>query len=335
MGRPGEADGRARFESLEKWWGQGAAAAPVASAAPPAPRAPTPGPRPSVDPAALPDPLPFPRLNPTANIGRAWLLAQGPDYDAVGNGRRLVTLTFDDGPFPETTPHILKTLADAKVHASFFLIGKYLQGHDARGIATRQVAADIAAGGHMIGNHTRDHQLLTSITHTQALAEIDDGEAAIERVIGKRPVLFRPPYGQLDVFTEEQLASRGAEVVLWSVEAEDMKEPDSDKLAESLEKQIEYAGGGIVLLHDIRWSTVEALPKLLAWLKQRRWNPKDPDRVGYEVVDLTTYIRETAAHPQPYKDRAEVERARAAAYAKMARAERHRPKNDLPADLAF
>src|SRR5262249_40458618 len=71
---------------------------------------------PGVDPSLLPDPTPWPRLNPDVSTRRAWLLAEGP-YHAPGDGRRLVTFTFDDGPFPETTPTFLKILARHNVHA--------------------------------------------------------------------------------------------------------------------------------------------------------------------------------------------------------------------------
>jgi peptidoglycan/xylan/chitin deacetylase (PgdA/CDA1 family) len=157
----------------------------------------------------------------------------------------------------------------------------------------------MAAAGNFIGNHTHDHELLTSLSHTEALAHIDSGYRAIERVLGKKPVLFRPPFGQLDSFTEQALAARGAEVVLWSVEVQDMKQKDTEAMLESLEHQIDHAGGGIVLLHDIRWSTVAVLPRLLEWLHARRYDPARPKRVGYEIVDLPSYLRATAERPTP------------------------------------
>ena len=273
-------------------------AIPQAAATPAAPRfAPEPS-QIAVDPSGLPDPSAFPRLNPNASIAAAWQIAQGPAYDE-SDKRRLVTLTFDDGPFPETTPRILSTLKKHHVHATFFLIGQYIDGTDARAEATREVVRKMAAAGHLIGNHTHDHELLTTLPHTEALAQIDSGDLAIERVLGKKPLLFRPPFGQLDSFTEQALAARGAEVVLWSVEAQDMKQKDTDAMVESIERQIDHAGGGIVLLHDIRWSTVAALPRLLEWLRARRYDPARPKRVGYEIVDLPTYFRATAARPTP------------------------------------
>lgn len=279
------------------------------SVAPPQTLAPDSPARPAVDPSKLPDPNPFPRMNPNANVGRAWLLAEGPAFDP-NDKRRFVTLTFDDGPIPETTPVILKTLAKYDVHATFFLIGRYMDGNEPRAVATRNVAASILAAGHMIGNHTHDHLLLTTANRTDALAQIEEGAASIERATGHRPVLFRPPYGQLDPFTEDVLKKRGDEVVLWNVEAADMVNDDPEKMADSLERQIASSGGGIVLLHDVKWSTVETLPRLLSWLKARAYDPARPNRVGYVITDLPGYLKATAARPQPYADRAQVEAAR-------------------------
>jgi peptidoglycan/xylan/chitin deacetylase (PgdA/CDA1 family) len=264
----------------------------------------------------LPDPTPWPRLNPEVSTRRAWLLAEGP-YHAPGDGRRLVTLTFDDGPFPETTPTYLKILARHSVRAAFFMIGNYLDGDSERAVKSREVAREVARAGHLIGNHTHDHQRLTALPRSEILAQIDEGAASIERATGKRPLLFRPPYGQLDSWASERLRERGAELVLWSVEASDMKTDDGQAIVDALREQIEYAGGGIVLLHDIRWGSADALERLLTWLNHRRWDPRRPEVVGYEVVDLVQYLRACAASPQPFNDRAELGQARSAEWRKL------------------
>jgi peptidoglycan-N-acetylglucosamine deacetylase len=266
---------------------------------------------PGVDPSLLPDPTPWPRLNPDVSTRRAWLLAEGP-HQLPGNGHRYVTLTFDDGPFPETTPTYLRILARHNVHATFFMIGNYLDGDSERAQRSREVAREVARAGHLIGNHTHDHMRLTALSHTDVLAQVDEGAASIEHATGKRPLLFRPPYGQLDAWTSERLRERGAELVLWSVEASDMKTEDGQAIADSLREQLEYAGGGIVLLHDIRWGSADALEKLLTWLGHRRWDPRRPEAVGFEVVDLVQYLRATAAAPQPFNDRGELGQARSA-----------------------
>lgn len=264
-----------------------------------------------VDASLLPDPTPWPQLNPGASISRAWLLAEGP---LATSGRRLVTFTFDDGPFPETTPIVLHVLAKHQIHATFFWIGRYLDGDGDRAIATRRTALDVRDAGHLIGNHTHDHARLTALSHTETLAQITDGAESIERVIGLRPSLFRPPYGQLDAYGEGIAREQGLTVVLWNIEVEDLRHDDPKAMAESLETQIEFSGGGIVLLHDIRFSTAEALDKVLTWLDRRRYDPTRPGVIGYDVVDFADFARQTAAAPQPYPDRHALEEARAAAW---------------------
>lgn len=281
----------------------------------------------------LPDPVPWPRLNASVSLTKAWLLAEGP-VRSDENRRRLVTFTFDDGPSTETTPAVLKTLDRYGVRASFFLIGRYLDGDEPHFAQNRELARKIVAQGHLVGNHTHDHALLTSLSRTDALRQIDAGEASIQHAIGKTPILFRPPYGGLDPFAEEVLRRRGAELVLWSVEAGDWSREDGDGLADSIISQLEYAGGGTVLLHDVRSVTVHALPKILDWLKKHPWDPLEPEHVGYEVVDLPTYLRETGARPQPFADRAELEKARShtfkAEHKPLPSRRRRRPSEGLP-----
>jgi peptidoglycan-N-acetylglucosamine deacetylase len=132
-------------------------------------------------------------------------------------------------------------------------------------------------------------------------------------VIGKRPILFRPPYGKLDDFGRAAVRERGLDLLLWSVEKQDMQREDSHEVFRELVGQIEYKEGGIVLLHDIRWTSVAVLRELLGWLRTHRWDPKNPSRLGYEIVDLPAYLREVAASPLPYATRDDLERDREAA----------------------
>ncbi|MBX3185794.1 MAG: polysaccharide deacetylase family protein [Labilithrix sp.] len=266
------------------------------------------------DPESVPSHAgPWPTLNPEASIAKAWMVAEGPAYEP-GDRRRLVTLTFDDGPFPETTPAVLRALARQKIRAAFFVVGRYLDGDDERAVQSRATLEKVAAAGHIIGNHTHDHAHLAAITHTQVLDQIDRGAASIERVTGKRPVFFRPPFGELDDFGQQAVRDRNLDLLLWSVEKQDMTREDSKEVFRELVAQIEYKEGGIVLLHDIRWTSVRVLRELLGWLEERKYDPKKPQRLGYEVVDLPTYLRAVAASPLPYESRDELERVREAAY---------------------
>jgi peptidoglycan/xylan/chitin deacetylase (PgdA/CDA1 family) len=257
---------------------------------------------PSVDESALPVPGELGGISLTTSKSRAWLLAEGPAR--ADTSTRYVSLTFDDGPDPDTTPSVLRLLDKHHVRATFFFIGRYLDGPKKRAVAARKAAVDIESAGHIIGSHTHDHELLTTVAHTRVLDQIDEGIASIERTTGKRPELFRPPYGQLDAFGEQAIAERHLGLVLWSVEAGDMQEADEEAMFNHLIGQLDFSGGGLVLLHDVKWPTVHVLARLLDWLDAKK----------YVVVDLPTYFRETAAHPQPFGTRKALEEARAATW---------------------
>jgi peptidoglycan/xylan/chitin deacetylase (PgdA/CDA1 family) len=257
----------------------------------------------------------LPRLNPDDSVRRAWLLAEGRAY-APGENEHLVTLTFDDGPNPETTPKLLELLQIHHLRAAFFFIGRYLDGDDAHGEAMRDLARQVSAAGQIIGNHTHDHRHLTEAPRAAALAQIDDGAESIRRATGQSPFFFRPPYGDLSRFLERTLAKRGTELVLWSIEAEDMLRDDPDAIADELKMRVEYSHGGIVLLHDVKPSSVHAFAKLLHWLNENRYDPDHPETPGYRIVDLYEYIRATAAHPQPFTTRQALDEARKAEWLK-------------------
>jgi peptidoglycan/xylan/chitin deacetylase (PgdA/CDA1 family) len=158
------------------------------------------------------------------------------------------------------------------------------------------------------------------------LQQIDEGAASIERVTGKRPILFRPPFGKLDDFGQAAVRERGLDLLLWSVEKQDMQRADSHEVFRELVGQIEYKEGGIVLLHDIRWTSIAVLRELLDWLHVHRWDPKKPSRLGYEIVDLPAYLREVAASPLPYETRDKLEEAREAAATERAKGGTSRPR---------
>jgi peptidoglycan/xylan/chitin deacetylase (PgdA/CDA1 family) len=262
------------------------------------------------DPSLLPDKRePWRALNTAASVQKAWMVAEGPRR-VPGDGRRLVTLTFDDGPSKQT-PAVLTLLARHKVRATFFVIGGYVDGDSPRAEAAKKTLRKIVAAGHLVGNHTYDHAKLTTVTRTQALEEIDRSAAAIEKTLGSRPTLFRPPFGALDAYGEAAVRARGLDLVLWSVEKADMLRDDESAMLRDLASQLDYKEGGVVLLHDVRKSSVHVLERLLDWLALRRWDPKHPKRMGYEIVDLPTYFKAVSADPLPFETRDELEKVRA------------------------
>lgn len=177
-----------------------------------------------------------------------------------------VALTFDDGP-GEDTARILEALQQAGARATFFLCGANVERHP-------ELARRIANSGHEIGNHTYSHPRLLGRTPGKIFWEIDRAQKVIEHHTGKKPTLFRPPYGLrwfglFPVLRQQQLAT-----VMWSINGRDWKNP-AGQIVEGVLRQAH--AGAIILLHDgipprdtgDRRATVEALPAILRVLGRR------------------------------------------------------------------
>jgi peptidoglycan-N-acetylglucosamine deacetylase len=177
--------------------------------------------------------------------------------------RRLVALTFDDGPGPDTM-RILGTLNRLGVPATFFVIGRQIAGHE------RELAAIVAHGGE-VGVHTWDHPDLTGQRPAQVRAEVLGTRDAIRAAAGSDPALYRPPYGAVDAHVMADVAAARMVPVLWDCDGEDWRE---DATPRSVARAIlrEVRPGSIVLLHDgggDRSQTAEALPAVIEGLLER------------------------------------------------------------------
>jgi peptidoglycan-N-acetylglucosamine deacetylase len=244
----------------------------------------------AVDPSVVPSFGKWPKTNREASISKAWVVAEGPSQaNRSDDARRLVTFTFDDGPTPEITPEVLTILKKHRVKATFFVIGKYLDGESGRAKAVRRALKKVVASGHLVGNHTWSHANLSLLSPFEVTQEIDRSAEIIEKNTGTKPILFRPPYGLLDDFGERAVRERDLELLLWSIEAQDMKRGDVDAMFDEMVTQLDYKEGGIVLLHDVKRATLSLLTRLLEWMR---------DRPRYEIVDLPTYLRAASAFPR-------------------------------------
>lgn len=156
-------------------------------------------------------------------------------------GGNRVALTFDDGPDPRVTPQLLDLLGEEKVLAAFFCIGKKVQAHP-------QLAARIAAEGHLLANHTFRHKWWTIFLWRRWLVEeIEKTQEAIEQAAGVRPRFMRPPIGLTNPHYAGAMRITGLKLVGWSVRSlENLFSPD--KVIERIRRGSD--DGGIILLHD-------------------------------------------------------------------------------------
>ncbi|WP_284749240.1 polysaccharide deacetylase family protein [Amycolatopsis sp. RTGN1] len=172
-----------------------------------------------------------------------------------------VALTFDDGPYPETTPALLAALGG--VRATFFLWGEHAAAHPA-------LVRAIAAAGHTIGNHTWTHPRLTGLDAGTRDEEVRRTQDLLAELTGTRPALFRPPYGDTGPTVAETIAGHGLTEVLWTVDTRDWDGASADEV-EAAASLVEP--GGVVLMHEGRPATVEAVPRILTALAARGLRP--------------------------------------------------------------
>ncbi|GGR84690.1 hypothetical protein GCM10010269_24840 [Streptomyces humidus] len=194
-----------------------------------------------------------------------------PLLSMTGRGRTMV-LTFDDGPDSRYTPRILDTLAEYDVHAMFFVCGE--MAVDNADLLTR-----MADEGHIIGNHTWSHPLLTRLTRRQIHSEMSRTSDVIEEGCGERPRWFRAPYGAWNRAAFQIGSELGMEPLAWTVDTLDWTTPGAGAIVDRVEKGA--APGVVVLSHDAggdRSQSVRALSRYLPHLLDSGYHLTVPRR---------------------------------------------------------
>jgi peptidoglycan/xylan/chitin deacetylase (PgdA/CDA1 family) len=198
--------------------------------------------------------------------------------------------TFDDGPNPKTTPLVLDTLAKHHIHAVFFLVGNMLKNRQAPALVQR-----ILAEGHIIGTHTMTHQDLCRIKDdARAAAEIDDGKATIEKASAPfTTVWFRTPYGVRCERVEQLLDERHLQHFHWDLDPQEWKHDNTQKAIDYVEKQVgKMTGRNVLLMHDTKKATVEALPVILDWLDAENAQRKLDHRRRVRIIQSWELARD-------------------------------------------
>jgi len=177
-----------------------------------------------------------------------------------------VVLTFDDGPIPAFSSKVLDILTAQCVKANYFMVGEMARDHS-------EMAKRIYDAGHTIGTHSMTHPLrFRALSVEKANAQIDDGIAAVGAAIGgvdKVAPFFRFPGFGWTKAAEQHAAERGLMVWGADVPADDWLKLGPREVARRAVQRLEHKGKGILLLHDIHQRTVDALPSILAELKNR------------------------------------------------------------------
>ena len=149
------------------------------------------------------------------------------------NNSKEIALTFDDGPHPKETAKILDILKKYNAKATFFVVGKHVKWYPDSVIRASKE-------GHEIGNHTFTHPDISTLSNEQLKTEIKNCEDIIIEKTGKKPVLFRPPFGNYNERCLKELSQDlGYTVVLWSgVDAKDWRNPPASQIADKIIKNV-------------------------------------------------------------------------------------------------
>ncbi|MGB8062528.1 MAG: polysaccharide deacetylase family protein [Candidatus Sulfotelmatobacter sp.] len=165
----------------------------------------------------------------------------GRTFAGLARGTRQLALTYDDGPNDPHTLRLLETLARHDVHATFFLIGRYVRQRP-------DLVREIVRAGHIVGNHTFTHPLLIFKSNAETRKELAACRAALEDAIGQPSNLFRPPFGGRRPATLRIARELGLEPAMWNVTGYDWNAPPAAVIQKKVESQIR--GGDVILLHD-------------------------------------------------------------------------------------
>ncbi|HWJ47001.1 MAG TPA: polysaccharide deacetylase family protein [Candidatus Udaeobacter sp.] len=165
----------------------------------------------------------------------------GHTFASLARGTRQLALTYDDGPNDPHTLRLLEVLARHNVRATFFLIGRFVQQRP-------DIVREIVKAGHVIGNHTFTHPLLTFKSAAEVRKELTDCRSAIQDAIGEHSNLFRPPFGGRRPAVLRIARELGLEPIMWNVTGYDWNAPPAAVIEKKVSSQIR--GGDVILLHD-------------------------------------------------------------------------------------
>lgn len=179
--------------------------------------------------------------------------------------KKLVAITFDDGPDPANTPKILKTLAKNKVNATFFMVGYRVKENP-------QIAKQVLDAGNEIGSHTYNHADLVTLKDDKVQSEVESTSAEIYKATGMLPQIVRPPYGAVN---KAVAAKMNMPVIQWAIDSRDWETKNSARTVSTI-TQSTYPGT-IILTHDSQPTTVVALDSIIKNLKAK----------GYEFTTIS------------------------------------------------
>ncbi|MDZ4834362.1 MAG: polysaccharide deacetylase family protein [Candidatus Melainabacteria bacterium] len=186
------------------------------------------------------------------------VLPSGYWHHPADNSESPCHLTFDDGPFPETTPRLLEMLDEHNVKATFFFTGRNVEKYPELAKLTKD-------RGHQIGNHTYSHLAPLFIPKALFEKEVDAASLVIKNATGEAPTVFRPPYGLIDPDKAVSLKERNLMCVYWGPVAEDWNDVGVSEVVRRIVRQTR--SGSLIVLHESTRNSRQCIKSTLEIVK--------------------------------------------------------------------
>jgi peptidoglycan-N-acetylglucosamine deacetylase len=187
--------------------------------------------------------------------------------------KKVISLSFDDGPAAGNTLRILQILKDNNAKAAFFCIGRHVTKNQA-------IVKQVYDEGHLIGNHTFSHHFwFDMFSSGKMLADMRRMDKEVSDIIGKTPKLFRPPYGVTNPNLRKAILRGKYIPVGWSMRSMDTVIKDEKRLLNKVTSKIKP--GVVFLFHDTSDATVSVLPAIIDQIRAN----------GYAIVRLDKMLK--------------------------------------------
>lgn len=177
----------------------------------------------------------------------------------LDGSKKLVALTFDDGPNESTTSRLLDILKEKNAYVTFFVLG--IQAEKYPDLVKREVRE-----GHEVGSHTMRHKILSTLPANAIKDDKNEMSKVITGILGYNTKIIRPPYGAINNTVRDSL---GVPLIIWTVDTEDWKSKNADAIKAEAERAT--FDGAIVLMHDIYPSTVDAVGGIIDSLRKQNY----------------------------------------------------------------
>lgn len=214
----------------------------------------------------------FALVNDPAIVGASATKRSLPIYSVQSEAKR-AALTFDAAWGNEDTERLIEIMNAHGIRCTFFLVGDWVTKYP-------ESVKQLADAGMEVMNHSNDHAHFTRLTAAEIEQNISACNDKIEAITGKRPTLFRCPYGEYDDHVVDTVNAMGMRCIQWDVDSLDWKDLEAPEITRRVLDRV--SPGSIVLFHNAAKHTPEALPGIIEALQAQ----------GYELVPVSELLPE-------------------------------------------